>query len=108
MCVVPAGIGIAGRYMPVAAGWPPAARRPGAVPTTGFADLACGCVSRPGKRAQLPCPLAPEREGPSAPSSMRGRVPEGAFARANPAARRCGSSTASGDRATAIWAQLIR
>jgi hypothetical protein len=30
------------------------------------ADPACGCVSRPGKRAQLPCPLAPEREGPGA------------------------------------------
>jgi hypothetical protein len=29
-----------------------------------IADLACGCVSRPGKRAQLPGPLAPEREGP--------------------------------------------
>jgi hypothetical protein len=29
-----------------------------------IADLACGCVSRPGKKAQLPCPLAPKREGP--------------------------------------------
>jgi hypothetical protein len=31
-----------------------------------IADLACGCVRRPGKGAQLPCPLAPAREGSGA------------------------------------------
>ena len=42
-------------------------------------DLACGCVSRPGKRPEVGCPFAIERERPRALDRVAGTGVKGSF-----------------------------
>jgi hypothetical protein len=63
-----------------------------------MADLACGCVSRPGKRAKLPCPPAPIAKGRVPSIALRGRVSEGALASNSGSTRSAQSAAQSATR----------